>query len=273
MTSQDGGLPVDAALDALRLPAAGRPVASALSADEAILLDQVGFEPAGLVVGASVIQLTGYAAMANSLSQNGEMVELSNALMETRRRAISRLVAAAAGAPADGVVGVSLDAGDLRSSSYQVHMTAIGTAVRLKSGKRPHAMGAFSAALSGQDVHLLDRAGYAPLGIVAGVCAYHVGWRGFAQWASGVTQNTEMTLVTEALYEARELAMTRLQDQALALKADGVIGLTVTERPTGWGSHIIEFAATGTAVRVTAGGYKPLSPQLVIDLAADKAPV
>jgi len=38
-----------------------------------------------------------------------------------------------------------------------------------------------------------------------------------------IRDNQEMTIYTEALHDARELAMGRLQDMALALDADGVV--------------------------------------------------
>jgi len=54
---------------------------------------------------------------------------------------------------------------------------------------------------------------------------------------------------------------------ALALDADGVAGVTVTERSGVRGSHVIELAAIATAVRLTAGEHRLLDPQMVMDLA------
>jgi uncharacterized protein YbjQ (UPF0145 family) len=78
-----------------------------------------------------------------------------------------------------------------------------------------------------------------------------------------------MTIYTEALYDARELAMARLQDMALGLGADGVIGVVVNERTGVWGSHVIEFSCIGTAVRLVAGEHQSLDPNLVVDLAGN----
>jgi uncharacterized protein YbjQ (UPF0145 family) len=237
-----------------------------LSVDEAVLLDQVGYRPLGMVTGASVVQVSSFARLGVGFSTNAEVRELSAALEASRTRAVARLADAADGA--DGVLGVSLDIGDL-GAGHLVHLVATGTAVRAVGGAVASAGGGrpFTAASSGQEVHLLERAGYRPLGIVTGVCAYHVGRQAFGSWARTVGDNREMTLYTEALYDARELAMGRLQDRALSLGADGVIGVTVTERSGVWGSHVIEFAAVGTAVRSVAGGHRRLDPKLVIDLA------
>lgn len=265
----------DLALDALRQRrGAGSPVPTTLSVDEAVLLDQVGIDPTGMVTGASVVQLAALARLGAGFTENTELQELTDALWTARSRAVERLRDAGRDGGADGVLGVSLDIGELTSGRL-VHMVATGTCVRGRSedggssGRPGRAGECFTAALSGQEVHLLARAGYQPLGIVSGVCVYHVGRRAISAWAGGVTSNQELTIYTEALYDARELAMGRLQDEGLRLGADGVVGVTVTERTGVWGTHVIEFAAIGTAVRLVGGSHTPLSPRLIIDLASD----
>src|SRR5581483_8919484 len=104
--------------------------------------------------------------------------------------------------------------------------------------------------------------GYQPLGLVMGSCVYHVGHRDFTQWASSQTANSEMPSYTAAFYEARELAMSRMQVEGENLHADGIVGVSVTHRSHIWGSRIIEFFAIGTAVKA------PLSESVpAIDLA------
>ena len=61
-------------------------------------------------------------------------------------------------------------------------------------------------------------------------------------------QNVEMPNFTQALYDARELAMERMQAEAEELQAEGIVGVQLTERNHGWGSHVIEFFAVGTAI-------------------------
>ena len=57
---------------------------------------------------------------------------------------------------------------------------------------------------------------------------------------------------TEALYDAREIAMERMQVEATAAGADGVVGVTVHEGRYGWSSHVLEFFSLGTAVAKVA---------------------
>jgi uncharacterized protein YbjQ (UPF0145 family) len=53
---------------------------------------------------------------------------------------------------------------------------------------------------------------------------------------------------TQALYEARELAMSRMQDEAERLGAVGIVGMDIIEKSHGWGTHVIEFLAIGTSI-------------------------
>ena len=60
--------------------------------------------------------------------------------------------------------------------------------------------------------------------------------------------------------------MKRMQTEAQELEAEGIVGVSLTERSHGWGSHIIEFFAIGTAIvkADSAGEIEPPIP--VLDL-------
>ena len=60
--------------------------------------------------------------------------------------------------------------------------------------------------------------------------------------------NTEMLNFTQAMYDAREIAMERMQAEAKSVGAEGIVGVTVTEQSWGWESHVIEYLAVGTAI-------------------------
>jgi uncharacterized protein YbjQ (UPF0145 family) len=55
-------------------------------------------------------------------------------------------------------------------------------------------------------------------------------------------------LLTSAMYEAREIAIERMQFEAAAAKAEGLVGVDIHEGSHGWLTHVIEFFAIGTAV-------------------------
>jgi uncharacterized protein YbjQ (UPF0145 family) len=81
-----------------------------------------------------------------------------------------------------------------------------------------------------------------------GNCVYHVGRRGFRQAMGQFGKNVELPNYTQALYTARELALERLQAEALRVESNGIVGVDVQQSSYGWGSHVIEFFAVGTAV-------------------------
>ena len=64
-----------------------------------------------------------------------------------------------------------------------------------------------------------------------------------------VGQNQEMVVFTQGIYEARELALARMQAEATQARASGIVGVNVAVNNHVWGEHATEFLATGTAIR------------------------
>ena len=81
-----------------------------------------------------------------------------------------------------------------------------------------------------------------------GSCVYHVAHRGLLSGLGTVGRNVELENFTSAMYEAREIAIERMQHEAAAAKAEGVVGVDIHEGSHGWQTHVIEFFAIGTAV-------------------------
>ncbi|MCW3059173.1 MAG: hypothetical protein JWQ02_994 [Capsulimonas sp.] len=101
----------------------------------------------------------------------------------------------------------------------------------------------FTSDLSTSEFLLVKEAGFDPVGLVVGSSIYHVGYQQ-AAWS----KNQEMTVLTQAMYHARELAMDRMEEEAHQLGADGVVGVRLEVNHKEWGNHIAEFVAIGTAV-------------------------
>jgi uncharacterized protein YbjQ (UPF0145 family) len=169
---------------------------------------------------------------------------------------------------ADGIVGVRLDIGRYEWGADLAEFIAVGTAVRHRAGELHRAPNGrpFTSDLNGQDFATLLRAGYRPVGLVMGNCVYHVGRQGMLASLKQVGRNLEMPNFTQALYEARELAMERMQIEADELASDGIVGARIVERSHGWGSHVIEFFAIGTGVVTTGGSHEIEKPALVLPL-------
>jgi uncharacterized protein YbjQ (UPF0145 family) len=231
----------------------GRPFfTSDLTVNEYVLLHQAGFQPLGLVMGTSMYQI-GYQRAG--WTQNQELEVLTQAMYSARELAMTRMEEEADLLGADGIVGVRLEVIRHAWGSAMAEFMAVGTAVKaLKPGDwRAPSGRPFTSDLSCQDFWTLLRAGHRPLALVMGTCVYHVAHRGVAQWFKQVFKNTEMTNFTQALYEARELALDRMQEEALAAESDGIVGVVIEERTYGWDSHVIEYFAIGTGIREGAG--------------------
>jgi uncharacterized protein YbjQ (UPF0145 family) len=238
---------------------------SDLSVNEFLLVKDVGFDPLGLVVGSSIYHI-GYQQSKWNASQ--EMEVLSQAMYHARELAMTRMEEEADDLGADGIVGVRLEVGRYDWGEHMAEFIAIGTAIRHREGKLHRAASGrpFTSDLNGQDFWTLIRSGHRPVGLVMGSCVYHVAHRGFMQSLRQAGQNVELANFTQALYDARELAMERMQEEAETLKAEGIVGVQLQEKNHGWGSHVIEFFSVGTAI-VPSGELATLpTPQPVLDL-------
>jgi uncharacterized protein YbjQ (UPF0145 family) len=60
--------------------------------------------------------------------------------------------------------------------------------------------------------------------------------------------------------------MERMQKEAEELQAEGIVGVQLQERSHGWGSHVIEFFAVGTAVVPVTGEHTLPAPVPTISL-------
>jgi uncharacterized protein YbjQ (UPF0145 family) len=120
-----------------------------------------------------------------------------------------------------------------------------GAAERLRAmrgtGDRP---AFFTSDLSVDEFLLVEQAGFEALGLVLGSSIYHVGFQ-WQKWS--VSQ--ELPVLTKAMYEARELAMTRMEEEADLLGADGVVGVRLVFKEYAMDEGVLEFQAVGTGIR------------------------
>ena len=122
--------------------------------------------------------------------------------------------------------------------------------------------GLFTSDLSVNEFLLVREAGFEALGLVVGSSIYHIGWQ-----QPALTQSMELTTLTQAMYHARDLAMTRMEEEADMLGADGIVGVRLEVGRHEWGSHLAEFLAIGTAVKKVDGlvtRSEQLPPQAII---------
>lgn len=294
-----GALPLNA-VDRLREQAArqGTPqhlFTSDLSVNELLLTRQAGHEALGQVMGSSIYHV-GWQYVGQWYGASGENTVLTQAFYHARHLALSRLQQEAALLAATGVIGVRLEHKEYSWGADLLEFMAIGTAIRevhpqegagslehpLQIGKATRPAAPFLSALSGQDYWLLRQGGYRPLGIVIGNCSYYQiptwqtqqattgGWFGGGAW-----QNMELADYTQGVYNARALAMSRMEDEARGLGATGVIGADVVAQvqPREMDVNnqrridmLYHFTAIGTAIAAYTYARPPFAPANAVTL-------
>jgi uncharacterized protein YbjQ (UPF0145 family) len=245
---------------------------SDLSVSEYVLLGEAGFEPLGFVVGSSIYHV---GLQIGRWSQNQELQVLTQAMYSARELAMTRMRAEADHLGADGIVGVLLRMQMYAWGQDVLEFVATGTAVRslgTTAGVHRAPDGrAFTSDLSAQDFFRLLAGGAVPVAFVLGTCVYHIAHQSAMQALRQAGQNQEMVQFTQGVYEARELALSRMQAEAVQSGSSGIVGVAVTVSNHVWGEHATEFLATGTAVRRLADEHKlaATSPKPTFTLGLD----
>ena len=270
-----GGLPLRAQERLARQAASGaRPAlwTSDLSVGEFLSTRTLRFEALGQVLGASIYHIA-YNVSQFQSPYSAELSFFSQALYEARDRALGRLRQEAAALGAHGVVGVRLEHKAYEWGANLLDFTAIGTAVHLPGAAPLKRL--FLSDLSGQELLTLLRAGCVPVDIALGCCAYYV-----ITWAKRF-QSSELPHFTEAVYQARHLALSRMASEARQVGAHGIVGSNLHLRVHEVGAgrfhdksiqdHVIEFAAVGTAVATIKGRHHAVDVPLVLDVGQPSA--
>lgn len=248
-----------------RLGEVDRVWTSDLSVSEFALLDSAGLRPLEFVMGSSVFHI---GWQAQNLRQSTELQVLTQAMYTARTNAMGRMLAEADQVGADGVVGTRLTFRQHGLSSDHIEFIAVGTAVVSKTdpGRLRRPDGApFTSHLDVADFYTLQRTGHVPVEFVMGVCVWHVAAQGFMQTLRQVGQNVEMPQWTQGYYDARELALSRMQAEAERVHASGVTGVDWSANEWMWGTHTLEFFTSGTAIRKVSD-ESAFEPQIVLPL-------
>jgi uncharacterized protein YbjQ (UPF0145 family) len=109
----------------------------------------------------------------------------------------------------------------------------------------------------------LRKAGWDPLGFAFGNCSWLqvAGWQTWNASSGFMQPNVELTDYTQGVYTSREIAMGRLQQEALAIGALGVVGvkifpkLELVELGNNQNARglIVQFMIYGTAIGWVSG--------------------
>ncbi len=114
---------------------------------------------------------------------------------------------------------------------------------------------AFTSDLAADEAGLLRRHGYEPICLVTGSAMYHVGYAYASAW-----NDCEVAQLSRAYNEATRLAVSRMELEAAAARAHGVVGVRYGIIRHEWADRTVEVQLIGTAVR--GPGAAPRTPWL-----------
>ncbi len=237
---------------------------SDLSVSEFLLARDARCEPISQVMGSCIFHV---GQIADYKGKTGEIRAISDARRESRRAALARLYEEAALVQADAVIGVRFrdrmitmgnrgKGGD--DGGEVLEFTVVGTAVR--APWITHAPGQpVVTDLSGQDVWTLAQDGYEPCGFLFEFCRFHV-WHVTNNMA--LDASAELEEARDAVDQARQIAASRLLEQAAKVGSEFVIGsqaqITTREVPCGFGGCKlddldVDLSWFGTGIRRLPG--------------------
>jgi uncharacterized protein YbjQ (UPF0145 family) len=249
-------------------PAPARPFSSSSNGQELFSLIDAGYEPRQFVIGnvAYSVGVTGGVFGTLKSLARGEIKEFSDVFNATRHLALRRICAEARAAGANAVLGIETRIMPFRG----VHeMLMLGTAAyhpALGGARQATAVPASSpqepvtSDLTCEEMWNLASLGYMPLKLVLGTAVYSLGLVGGVMAMFKGMARGEIGELTSLIYEAREHAIGLIRDEAKAIGADDVVGITTHIHELG---GLIEFMAIGTAVK-RMGGATPASTALPV---------
>lgn len=164
--------------------------------------------------------------------------------------------------------GSETPAEDERAPGWSAEADGIPLSAQRRLGDLSKGEGAFTSDLSIADFALCDRLGLRPLSQVMGTSVYQIGYQG-ALWGFEA-EMTELTIVSEAWNQARDLAIGRIAKEGNSVGASAIVGVNVLSRTANWaeasGYGAIEYMITGTAVAREADGIAGAGPPVMTEL-------
>jgi uncharacterized protein YbjQ (UPF0145 family) len=221
------------------------------------------FQPLSFVFGnvAYSIGLGGSLSGAFTKLSRGEVPQYTKIFDATRHLALTRITDGARKCGANAVIGIETTITALMGAQ---EMMMVGTASRHPAlGSSPDQI--VTSDMTNEEMWNMAHLGYLPLRLVMGVSVYSLGLKGGILSSLQSLGGGEVQGLTELLYEAREKALARIEQDAERFGADEVIG--VKTRVYDLGGGLVEFLAIGTAVKKVAGAKTKtdaLPPQAII---------
>jgi uncharacterized protein YbjQ (UPF0145 family) len=271
-----GGIPLAAEQRIRELAGGGTAFTSGFSVADFALSRLDDVRPICQVMGSSVYKV-GWQNFPWSSGWSGgggltELRQLTDAWNHARSLALGRLEQEARLAGSHAVVDVSFAGNRHEFLNDEIEIVVNGTAVHLPEGGDAPVL----TDLSLPDYTLLRRSGYRPVGVVASTSVFYIVASWQTQRATSGWQryqpNQELVDFTQGVYAAREQALEHAQEQAAALGAGGLVGVTIDhgievreiDKPgRNREDLIVTFHILGTAI-APSDEHRSLDPQVIL---------
>lgn len=265
MINHGGNLEFIAMGSAVHKPNGADNAAFSTSANAQALYCQMdaGFTPHSFVFGnvAYSIGVGGNITGAFRGLKRGEVPQYTKIFDRTRHLALTRIKQEAKLARANAVIGIETAILPFLGAQEMIMTGTASTHPALSE----YFNDPVTCDMTNEELWNLVNIGYLPIRLVMGVSVYSLGL------ASGISSSLkslvggQIDTLTELLYEAREKALERIEEDAEKCGADEVIG--VKTRVYDLGGGLVEFMVIGTAVRKMSGittKSEALIPQAII---------
>jgi uncharacterized protein YbjQ (UPF0145 family) len=249
-------------------PVPARAFSSSSDGQELFSLIDAGYTPKQFVIGNvaySVGVAGGLFGALKSLGR-GEIKEFSDVFNATRHLALRRIGAEARAAGANAVIGIETRIMPFRGVHEMLmlgtaaHHPVLGPAPQSAAVPAHASQDLVTSDLTCEEMWNLASVGYMPLKLVLGTAVYSLGLVGGMMAMFKGMARGEISELTSLIYDAREHAIGLLRDEANAIGADDVVGITTHIHELG---GLIEFMAIGTAVKRREGAA-PTSASLPV---------
>ena len=217
-------------------------VYSGFSANEMFCIDLLGYRPGNLLVGNSVFSmgiLGGLKTIAKGVV-GGEITSYTELIQEGRRLSYERLKAEQ---ETEQGIGVSSVSSELVFHGTNIEFLSVGSTLHKKS---PSDGPKFTTSFDGQELFCLEDSGYTPGSFVFGNVAYSIGvGRGFTGAFRKLAKG-EVRQYSDIFTHTRQLALTRITEEAKKAGVNSVVGIRTNILPLGT-SGVQEMVMLGTA--------------------------
>ena len=230
-----------------------KPFTSSFDGQELYCAVDAGYTPISFVFGNVAYSIgigKGILGGFKSLAR-GEVSQYSGIFNDTRKLALQRIVDEAKSVGANAVIGIRTEILPFGLSGVQ-EMVMVGTAAQHPSaGGSITGIDVTTSDLTAEETWNLTKMGYMPMQLVLGTSVYSLGVVGGLMAGLKNLVKGEIKELTQMIYGAREESLKKLQQQAVEIGADDVLGIKTYIYNLGNG--LIEFLAIGTAVKKVKG--------------------